>query len=182
MEGGQIVDDPGVSVAPAHSQAAGRRADLIGQPYRFARRRIQAHATFVKFTLSGVLGYAFYQGALVAAHDLAGVQFFIATLIAAEVSIIGGFFVRDLWVFTDGPIVQRSLTVRFWQYQAKSIVSTLAIVTATVNILTGGFDVPHFISTPIGVVMGFAWNWGWERSFIWRPQTTDDTVDKTILP
>lgn len=146
------------------------RVDPLRKVYRLVRRQTRAHWVFIKFLLSGGVGYLLYQGALLLAYDIAGVEFFVATLIAAEVSITGGFFVRDLWVFTDGPVVRRSHWARFVQYQAKSLVSTLVIVTATVNILTSGFAVPHLISTPVGVALGFAWNWAWERGFIWRPQ------------
>jgi putative flippase GtrA len=166
IEGSGIAEDTGAVAAPA---AAGW-TERVRRYYRFGRRQLRLHWTFVKFTLSGVLGYVFYQVALIAAYDIAGIEFFLSTLIAAEVSITGGFFVRDLWVFTDGPVVRRSFSTRFIQYQAKSLVSTLIVVTATVNILTSGLDVPHYISTPIGVALGFAWNWGWERGVIWRRQ------------
>lgn len=163
-------------VAQAHLRVNGR-ADMIGRGYRFARRRAAAHKVFVKFMISGAVGYVLYQTALFAAYDVADIGLFVSSLIAAEVSITGGFFIRDLWVFTDGPVVRRSLRVRFVQYQAKSLVSTLVIVTATVNILTSGFDIPHFLSTPIGVALGFAWNWGWEREVIWRRQRIDDSPE-----
>jgi len=166
MENGQMADETAIATA----QLETGRSEPIREAYRFARQQTKAHWTFIKFMLSGVVGYVLYQGALLATYDIAGVQFFTATIVAAQVSITGGFFVRDLWVFTDGPVVQRSLWARFMQYQAKSLVSTLVIVTATVNVLTSGFDVPHYVSTPIGVALGFAWNWGWERGFIWRPQ------------
>ncbi len=153
--------------------AATDRLDLLGTAYRFARGQLETHATFVKFSLAGMVGYVLYQATLFAAYDLADVRLFAATIIAAEVSITGGFFVRDMWVFTDAPVVRRSFWARFSQYQAKSLVSTLLIVSATVNILTSGFDITHFISTPIGVALGFAWNWSWERSFIWRRAQID---------
>lgn len=151
-----------------------KRADLLGQGYRFARRRVAAHKTFVKFMISGALGYALYQATVFATYDLLSMGLFVSSLIAAEVSITGGFFIRDLWVFTDGPVVRRAHGARFVQYQAKSLVSTLFIVTATVNVLTSQFDVPHFVSVPIGVALGFAWNWGWERGVIWRKQPADN--------
>src|SRR5438445_30810 len=121
-------------VAPAHGPV-----HLIGQAYRSVRRQVAADKVFVKFVISGVLGYALYQVTIFAAYDMLSIGLFVSSLIAAEVSITGGFFIRDVWVFTDGPVVQRSLSTRFWQYQAKSLVSTLVIVTATVNVLTSQF-------------------------------------------
>jgi putative flippase GtrA len=166
IEGSGVAEETGA--VPGATPA--RWSEPLRRAYHFGRRQLRLHWTFVKFSLSGGLGYALYQLALVAAYDIAGIEFFVSTLIAAEVSITGGFFVRDLWVFTDGPVVRRSHWARFTQYQAKSLVSTLVIVTATVNILTSGLDVPHYVSTPIGVALGFAWNWVWERGVIWRRQ------------
>ena len=164
------VDERTASSTPARGDSY---AGFVIRAYRFARRQSSAHATFIKFMISGAIGYALYQGTVIATYDLIGMSLFISSLIAAEVSITGGFFIRDLWVFTDGPVVRRAHWLRFVQYQAKSLVSTLVIVTATVNVLTSGFDVPHFLSVPIGVALGFAWNWGWERGVIWRRQPSD---------
>jgi putative flippase GtrA len=92
----------------------------------------------------------------------------IGTIVAAEVSITGGFFARDLWVFTDWPTTNTPKWIKFLQYQAKSFVSTLGILTVTVNVLTPQVGISHYIATPIGVAAAFAWNWLWESSIIWR--------------
>jgi len=160
------------------ANAAEGRAHMIEQTYRSVRRHLAPNTVFVKFVISGVLGYVLYQVTIFAAYDLLSISLFVSSLIAAEVSIVGGFVIRDIWVFTDGPVVQRSLSMRFWQYQAKSLVSTLIIVTTTVNVLTSGFEVPHFISVPIGVALGFGWNWGWERGVIWRKQSGGSPAEK----
>ena len=153
----------------------------------FVARQLHAHKTLLKFMLVGLLGYAMYAGTLFVVYDLSlpfmpdkhtsvalglfahgDLRLLIGTIVAAEVSITGGFFLRDKWVFTDWTAVERPGWVRFLQYQAKSIVSTLGILTVTVNVLTLVVDLPHYIATPIGVAIAFAWNWFWESAFIWR--------------
>jgi len=152
-----------------------------------AADQLRRHWTLVKFTLAGLLGYALYTGTLFTlydspfpfmpakhtsielglfAHD--DFRLLVGTVVAAQVSITGGFFARDLWVFTEWPVVRKPGWLRFLQYHAKSQVSTLGIIAGTTNLLTLATGVPHYISTPVGIVIGFVWNWVWESGVIWR--------------
>lgn len=149
--------------------------------------QLHKHATFIKFALVGLIGYALYTGALFVTYDLPiplmpakdtgldlglfrhdDFRLLVGTLVAGEVSIAGGFFARDMWVFTDWPLARKPGWLRFVQYQVKSLVSTLGILTLSVNLLTPLFGVPHYIATPIGVAIAFAWNWFTESGVIWR--------------
>ena len=153
----------------------------------FVAGQARAHKTLLKFMLVGLLGYLLYTATLFVAYDLSlpfmpdkhtslhlglfthsDLRLLIGTIVAAEVSIIGGFFARDLWVFTDWPTADTPKWVKFLQYQAKSFVSTLGILTITVNVLTPEAGLPHYIATPIGVAVAFTWNWLWESGIIWR--------------
>ncbi len=150
-------------------------------------RQVRIHKTLIKFMLVGLLGYALYTATLLLAYDAplpfmpskhtsvqlgpfthSDLRLLIGTLLAAQVSITGGFFARDRWVFTDRPVVHRPGWMRMLHYQAKSLVSTLGIVTVTVNVLTLEVGIPYYIATPIGVGVAFIWNWLWESQFIWR--------------
>src|SRR5439155_26188694 len=101
MDRSGIAEETGTVAVPA----AGGWSEPVRLAYRFSRRQMGSHWSFVKFIVSGVLGYLLYQGALVAAYDIAGIQFFLSTLIADEVFIIGRFFVRELWVFSIERVV-----------------------------------------------------------------------------
>ena len=168
------------------------QASRLNAVWDFVARQLHANKTLLKFMLVGLLGYAMYTGTLFVAYDLplpfmpdkhtgvelglfthSDLRLLIGTIMAAAVSITGGFFVRDRWVFTDWPAVERPGWVRFLQYQAKSLVSTLVILTVTVNILTLAVDLPHYIATPIGVATAFAWNWFLESAFIWRRRSRE---------
>ena len=155
--------------------------------WEFLLRQGRTHATPPKFSLVGLVGYFLYTGALflVYASPLpfmpdkntsirlglfthSDFRLLIGTLAAAQVSISGGFFARDLWVFRDSPVVRKPGWRRFLEFQAKSVVSTLGILTVTVNVLTEGLGLAHYVSTPIGISIAFVWNWIWESRFIWR--------------
>ena len=181
MGDGQTRDD--ASAVATGAQPAVRLDALRG----LVLRQVRTHKTLIKFMLVGLLGYALYTATLFLAYDAPlpfmpgkdtsvqlgpfthnDLRLLIGTLVAAQVSITGGFFARDMWVFTDWPVVHRPRWLRMLQYQAKSLVSTLGIVTVTVNVLTLEVGLSHYIATPIGVAIAFAWNWLWESWFIWR--------------
>lgn len=166
------------------------QAARLNTVWGLVTRQARAHRTLIKFMLVGLLGYALYTATLFLIYDLSvpflpdkhtstqlglftheDLRLLIGTLVAAQVSITGGFFARDRWVFTDWLVIRKPTWLRFLQYQAKSLVSTLGILTVTVNILTPVVGLPHFISTPIGVATAFTWNWLWESGFIWRRST-----------
>ena len=172
--------------APAALTGSAQAARLTAA-WELVLRQARAHKTLLKFMLVGLVGYFLYTGALFLVYDLpfpfmpdkhtsAQLVFFthedlrllIGTLVAAQVSITGGFFARDLWVFTDSPVVRRPRWQRFLQFHAKSLLSTLIILSVTVNVLTGEVGLAHYVSTPIGIAIAFVWNWLWESRFIWR--------------
>ncbi|HLE03531.1 MAG TPA: GtrA family protein [Anaerolineales bacterium] len=163
------------------------QATRLTANWEFILRQARAHGTLLKFMLVGLVGYFLYTGSLFIVYDLPfpfmpdkhtsarlwfithdDLRLLIGTLMAAQVSITGGFFARDLWVFGDSAVIRKPAWQRFLQFQAKSLVSTLAILSVTVNVLTGGFGLAHYVSTPIGIAIAFVWNWLWESQFIWR--------------
>lgn len=142
----------------------------------------------LKFLLVGALGYLIYQALLFLLYDApilpflpdkdtsADILFFqhddlrllIATLVATEMSIVGVFAGHNTWTFRHRQTVRRPLWLRFGQFNAKALVSTLGILTVTVNILILRFDLYHFVAVPIGVALAFTWNWLWDSQIIWR--------------
>ena len=152
------------------------------------QRQIYAHLTILKFTLVGILGYLIYQALLFLMYDSPlfpflprkgtsadlllfrhdDVRLLITTIVAAESSIVGVFLGHSLWTFSDWPTAGKPAWLRFLQFQAKALVSTLGILTVTVNILTVEAGLAHYVSLPIGIVAAFTWNWLWDSRFVWR--------------
>ena len=154
----------------------------------FFQRQIYSHRTFLKFTLMAVLGYLIYQAILFLMYDSPLISFMpykgtsadlllfkhndvrllITTIVATQFSITGVFLGHSLWTFSDWPAARKPAWLRFLQFQAKALVSTLGILTVTVNILTVEAGLRHYISLPIGIVAAFTWNWLWDSRFVWR--------------
>lgn len=154
----------------------------------FARDFIAAHATLLKFLTIGTMGYVIYQFVVAVMYDTSlfsflpdkdtsvdlllfrhgDARFLIATLVATELSIVGVFNGHGRWTFRDRDFAHKPLWIRFAQFNAKALVSTLLIVTVIVNVLSVAFDLSHYLAVPIGVLVGFVWNWTWDTQIVWR--------------
>lgn len=168
-------------------RVVGERRRVLDLP-RFVSNIVTTNAVILKFMTVGALGYVIYQ--LVVAvmydtpvfwflprkHDAVSLILFehgdarmlIATLVATELSITGVFCGHTLWTFRDRDYVRKPLWIRFGQFNAKALVSTLGILTVTVNVLTVGFGMYHYFAVPIGVLLAFSWNWAWDTQIVWR--------------
>ncbi len=56
--------------------------------------------------------------------------------------------------------------MRFIKLNVSSIVSPIIIVVTT-NVLTLAFDVSPYISSVVGVLIGFSWNWTMNSLIVW---------------
>lgn len=152
------------------------------------RELIYTHSTVVKFLMVGAMGYVIYQVVVALLYDVGILgflpdkeqsvdlllfthgdsRFLIATLVATELSIIGVFNGHRLWTFRFRDYAEKPLWIRFLQFNAKALISTLGIITVIVNVLTVSFGVYHYIAVPVGVAVGFIWNWTWDTQIVWR--------------
>jgi len=153
----------------------------------FLQQQVYNRRTVFKFALVGALGYLIYQGLLFLMYDSPAFPFLpdkgtsadlflfehddmrllITTIVATQSSIIGVFLGHSLWTFSNWPVARKPAWLRFLQFEAKALVSTLGILTVIVNVLTVEAGLPHYISLPIGIVAAFTWNWLWDSRFIW---------------
>ncbi len=149
---------------------------------------IAANAVILKFMLVGALGYIIYQFVVGIMYDTpvfwflpeknqsvrllffdhGDVRLLIPTLVATELAIIGVFAGHSRWTFRNRESIRKPLWIRFGQFNAKALVSTLGILTVTVNVLTLSFNVSHYLVVPIGVLLAFSWNWMWDTQIVWR--------------
>jgi putative flippase GtrA len=165
--------------------------------------RLHLPTTFVKFVIVGGMGFVIFQFFLFLVYDapvfwflpsqdtstdfglftLSDIRLFIASVVAVEIAIICQFNLHDRWTFRwrprDGWIGQR-----FIKFQVSSIMSPI-IVVVTVNALTpilrDAVDDESFIGTlapylssALGVLMGFIWNWTLNSLIIWPHQRKAD--------
>ncbi|HEU4758489.1 MAG TPA: GtrA family protein [Dehalococcoidia bacterium] len=161
-----------------------RSTDVRGAVREF----VAAHTVVIKFLLVGLIGYVIYQFVVAVGYDTplfwflpdkgqsvqlllfthGDSRFLIATLVATELSITGVFMGHTHWTFRDREAIRKPLWVRFGQFNAKALVSTLGILTVTVNVLKVNFDIPHYFAVPVGVFLAFFWNWTWDTQIVWR--------------
>ncbi len=168
------------------------RGDILGARLSDFRAMlpdfILSNATVVKFLLVGGIGYVIYQFVVAVMYDTplfsflpdkgqsvqlllfthGDFRFLISTLVATELSITGVFTGHSHWTFRHRESVQKPLWIRFAQFNAKALVSTLGILTVTVNVLKVNFDIPHYFAVPVGVFLAFFWNWTWDTQIVWR--------------
>lgn len=149
---------------------------------------ILSNATVVKFLLVGGIGYVIYQFVVAVMYDTSLFSFLpekeqsvrllffdhgdarllLATLVATELSIMGVFTGHTKWTFRHRDYTRKPLWLRLGQFNAKALVSTLGILTVTVNVLTVNFDIAHYFAVPVGVLLAFSWNWTWDTQIVWR--------------
>jgi len=164
------------------------QASRLNAVWDFVARQLVAHRTIIKFAAVGTLGYIIYTSLLLLLYDLSALPFLpskdtsvdlllfthgdslllITTLIGTQASIIGVFIGHYVWTFTDWQTVRKPLWLRFLQFEARALASTLGILTVAVNGMAVGLGVHPFVGVPVGFVAAFTWNWLWDTKFIWR--------------
>jgi putative flippase GtrA len=105
------------------------------------------------------------------------VRLLITTLLAAELAIVGSFTAHTHWTFRDRQVAYKPLWLRFLQFNAKALVSTVLIMTTVVNVLVLRFNLHHYVAVPLGVLAGFTWNWLWDAQFIFRQAKSRQEAD-----
>lgn len=173
------------------AQAQPIQADRLAALWGLIARRLDAHRTLLKFVAVGALGYVIYTGLLFVMYDLSAFPFLPAkdtsldlllfthddalllftTLVGTQASILGVFAGHSLWTFADRPTARKPLWLRFLQFEARALASTLGILTVAVNASVVGLGVHHYLAVPIGLVTAFTWNWLWDSRFIWRTRS-----------
>jgi len=159
--------------------------------------KLPGFRTLGKFVVVGAIGYLIYQAVVFATYDgevlwflprkgtsfklgslkHEDVRLLITTLLAAELSIVGSFTAHTHWTFRDRQVAYKPLWLRFLQFNAKALVSTMVIMTAVVNILVLRFNLHHYVAVPFGVLAGFTWNWLWDAQFIFRQAKSRQEAD-----
>lgn len=147
------------------------------------------HDKLIRYGIVGSLGYVVYVGLLAVMYDLALVPFLpgkgasvdllifthndslflITTLIGTQASICAVFAGHSLWTFAEGS-GGKPFALRFAQFEARALVSTLGILTLTVNaaVMLG---VQHYVAVVLSIVVTFTWNWLWDSKVVWRKES-----------
>ena len=165
--------------------------------------RLHLPTTFVKFVIVGGVGFVIFQFFLFLLYDSpvfwflpsqdtstdlglfthSDIRLLIASIVAVEIAIICQFNLHDRWTFRWRPRAGW-IGQRFIKFQVSSIMSPI-IVVVTVNTLTPALrnaagdesfigTMAPYISSALGVLLGFIWNWTLNSLIIWPHQRKAD--------
>jgi putative flippase GtrA len=167
---------------------------LVGAASALAHR-LHLPTTLIKFLMVGGVAFVIFQVFLYLLYgeppapffpDLSGIFWFlpkqdtkadlllfthpdirllIASVIAVEITIVFQFNSHERWTFRNRRRAGWTL-VRFLRFNLSSIVSPIIIVLTT-NILSVAFNILPYISSIVGVLIGFGWNWTLNSLVIW---------------
>jgi putative flippase GtrA len=164
---------------------------LMGAASALAHR-LHLPTTLMKFLIVGGIAFVIYQVFLYLLYgeppasffpDLTGLFWFlpdpnpdsglfnpdmrllISSIVAVEAAVVFQFNSHERWTFRHRPR-QGWIGLRFIKFNISSIVSPIIIVVTT--IVLHALDVSPYVSSIVGVLIGFAWNWTVNSLVIWQ--------------
>lgn len=122
----------------------------------------------VQFLAVGGFGAICDMGVLALAHDLGGVDLWLAKLLSAETAIVVMFVINENWTFADEGLPSvRALARRFATSNVVRI-GGVGVSTAVLLALTGYADVWYLAANAVGILVGFVVNYVMESLLTWR--------------
>jgi putative flippase GtrA len=94
-------------------------------------------------------------------------QWWIAQVIAAEVSILANFLPNDRVTFRRLPGHSRSWWVRCWRFHATAVAGVVIMLVIS-SALHLGFGVPYLLSQAISIVAALCWNFSMHHLWTYR--------------
>ncbi|MCH7810351.1 MAG: GtrA family protein [Chloroflexi bacterium] len=192
-----------------HTKDASESEEETMGAVRQLAHRLHLPTTFVKFVIVGGVGFVIFQFFLFLIYDSpvfwflpsqdtsldlglfthSDIRLLIASIVAVEIAIICQFNLHDRWTFRWRPRAGW-IGQRFIKFQVSSIMSP-TIVVVTVNALTPALrsaagdesfigTLAPYISSAIGVLLGFAWNWTLNSLIIWPHRRKADDERQTV--
>ena len=134
--GARVVEEPIYFRERAHGHTKLGVKDLIEFFYNVWWLRLASHRTFIKFILTGFIGVIINLGSFQLLLGL-GLDKFLASPLAIELSIISNFLINNFWTFADRVMVGRK-RIRGLKYNIISLI-TLALSFAAFVVLSALF-------------------------------------------
>lgn len=141
--------------------------------YSFSHKDTHGHAELKRlatFMAVGVTGILVYETTLLLMTEIAGIFYIWSGLIGIELSILSNFTLND--IFTFGDIIKKkySFIQRITTYHLVSLIGTLISLSILV-ILTESFGIWYILSSLIGILTAFMWNFSVNRGITWSRGT-----------
>ena len=138
---------------------------------KFSSKHPESHVyhefhRMINFLFVGFVGVFINLGLLYALTE-SGIYYVFAGLIAIEMSIISNFFLNDSFVFDDIIITENTRIKRFVMYHIVSIVGIIINLSSMI-IFTEWFGIYYLLSSLIGIIIAFSWNFIVNRRYTWQ--------------
>jgi dolichol-phosphate mannosyltransferase len=121
-----------------------------------------------KFGIVGLSGILVNMGVLYYLKEYVGLYYLLAGFFGIELAILNNFIWNDLWTFGQADDLKLSSTWhRLISFHAVSV-GGLIINMGILYLLTSIFGVYYLVSNLIGILMGFLWNFFFNRRITWK--------------
>ena len=120
----------------------------------------------INFLIVGFTGVFVNLGMLYLLTE-SGIYYVTSGVIAVEMSIISNFFLNDSFVFSDIGIQENTRGKRFVMYHLVSIIGVIINLSFMI-ILTEWFGFYYLISSMVGIIAAFSWNFIVNRRYTWQ--------------
>ena len=121
-----------------------------------------------QFAMVGASGVGVNLGILYLLAGEIGLARGLAGIVSIEISTISNFIINDLWTFRDSRT--GSMWARGMRFNLVAIGANL-IIYSVYMLSTYFVGVLYLVSMPIGILIGFTWNFGWSKLWTWRQQS-----------
>jgi len=108
---------------------------------------------FLKFGVVGASGVVVNMGGLYVLKEFAGIPYFIASLIAIELSILSNFTINFLWTWSDRS-AEGSIWTKLFRYHVGAGATAFLGNYLVLIALTELFGMHYMISNLIGIAVG----------------------------
>ncbi len=121
---------------------------------------------FIRFSVVGGLGFVINLVILTLLHNVAGMQVFIAQLIAAEIALFSNFILHHHWTYKSHK-VQKTIRTLIVQFHA---VTWPAIVGSSIMVGVGEsvFQLRTVYALVVTSVIAMFWNFVWSKYIVWH--------------
>ncbi len=127
---------------------------------------------FIRFCIVGGVGFVINFVLLIGLHRFAGLNVFVAQLIAAEIALYSNFMLHHHWTYKAHRINKtlRQLLIQFHLTSWPAILGSATMVTLGEQLL----HLNSFSALMLSSAIALMWNFGWSKYVVWQDITQAD--------
>lgn len=126
---------------------------------------LHKHTQLLKFCIVGGFGTFVTLGTLYFFTDICQIYYLYSNILSISISILSNFILNDLWTFKNNK--DKPVQKRLPSFILISI-SGMIINTIVLYILTDIIHLYYLLSSFVGVLIVFPWNFLWNKYVTWK--------------